>query len=191
MIEFRTGPIEAKARNAADIRRMVLAEAEKFSSDTSRVKSIKDQEAALAINSHMYLGTFDDTDRLVAFAKFNDWRRADQIAFESLGKQIRYKFDRNKSDQELPGKPMGIFALSAFEALSMDEAILATGLLVDDIIEEAGDHQIRMARYAHTPSFDPSWWATNRRGFESTGKFGHVNGVLQELAIHDPSTAQL
>ena len=190
MPEFFRGPIEATERNASDLRTMIRAELEVFDADTSIVKSQKKQIEALEAHREQYLGVFDDDERLVAAAKFNDWRAADQIAFESLGAQIRYKFDRNKDEHQiLPGNPQGIFALTSDEVLGHEDRVGVSEMLLDGIIDLSTGREIRISRYFYGASLDPALFATNHRGFKHVPQIGRVAGVLQELAIRPADIA--
>ena len=183
-MEFTTGPIAPNSDNAFIIPGMVHYELKKFSGDVTLVKTPEQQLAALAEHPERYHGVFDESENLVAFTKFNDWRQADQIAFESLGKQIQYKLDRHKEEhQSVAGRPLGIFALTSYWGLSWADSVTVSELLVDHVIKNADGREIRIARFAHNPTDDPVWWATNHRGFVDSGKFGRVAGAFQQLAV--------
>lgn len=191
MAEFFTGPLTATERNASDLRAMIRAELEAFDADTSIVKTQKEQIEALEAHQEQYLGVFDDGERLVAATKFNDWRAGDQIAFESLRTQIRYKLDRNKEEHQLlPGNPQGIFALTSDEVLGFKDRVHVSKMLLDGVIDLSTGREIRIPCYYHEAASDPALFATSHRGFKHVPQIGRVAGVLQELAIRPADSAE-
>jgi len=190
MANFSIEKIEPTLVNALDMTSMTRDEVIRMSSlnnaaGLGQVLSPADQLAALrtadSTPDKKYFGAFDENERLLAFIKTNEWFYDDQVAYESVAKQVRYKLRLKRASQPMAHRPLGVFSLTTHQSLSFDAGTEAAGLLLDQAIAQADGREIRAGHYAE--GVDPAKWVSVTHGFEGTGKFGFGLGVLQELHI--------
>lgn len=197
MANFKVEKIEPTLVNALDMTSMTRDEVIRMSSlrnvvGLGQVLTPADQLTSLRTADEtpdkQYFGAFDETERLLGFIKTNEWYYDDQVAYESVAKQVRYKLRLKRASQPMAHRPLGVFSLTTHASLSFDAGVEAARLLVDQAIAQAGGREIRAGHYAD--GVDPAKWASVTRGFEGTGKFGFGLGILQELHIR-PADANL
>jgi hypothetical protein len=117
---------------------------------------------------------------LVGFCEIYEWKAADQLRYSRGIERLAMLAIANFGDDQLRGKPIGIHEMAVDG--DIDDRYDIVSRLLDEAISIAGSHEVRIAKYKND-TFEPPLL---RRGFESTGKYGIVNGVNQQLYSRPP-----
>lgn len=195
MSEFYMGHIAPSKKNAQAIVRLTQADLRQAGLSTELTAGIADPEhtrhvdeqlGKLRMHNRHYRGIFVGSRRhseaLQGFIKFNDWRVADELPY-AVGVDSEELQQRLANRQHyLPGRPIGIFALSVDEELPEQIQRHYARTLLELVIAKFPKYQreFRIGVYKN----DPLQPVIAECEFRQTGRTGQpIPGVLQELYI--------
>jgi len=194
MSEFHYLPIDATAENARNMVHMTFLDLSHANhpnalryANPGDTEHYSAQYEKLQKNPEKYLGAFNDDERLVGFAKFNEWNGADQIPFQPFIERAAFRLHINRQ-MEIPHHPLGVYALVSHPVFSggEDAAIDMQRDLLDNVIQIADGREMRITHFEN----DSAKAATTSRGFFSTGQIGKVAGIKQTLFVRPESPTE-
>ncbi len=123
--------------------------------------------------------------RLVGLVKYNEHRAADQLPYATNeAEQIELQAAIDANRHHLPGRPLGIFALTVSGVLAPYRQIEVAGSLIEAVVRRA-DEVVREIRIGVAKN-DALLPALEQHGFVSTKIQEAHNGTPHTLYVRDP-----
>ena len=180
-------PLAATTENAKAILSMVrydlvdsgmpIAEADRLVNDKDRIKRIRTKLA----KTTDYMGAFSSERQLIGYSQSHEWLTGDQLPYAGRIERLTLRAHNALHDHQLPGHPLGIFAVSVVERLQKDEQIQVAMKLIADVLERGRDEQVHNEVRVGLADDEPLLAAFEYHGFTPTQQSGSPLGVPLRL----------
>lgn len=166
---------------------MHITEADRIVKDEDRIKRI---HAKLA-NTADYMGAFCPDGQLIGYGQSHEWFTGDQLPYADRIERLTLRGHNLLHDHRLPGRPLGIFAVSVAARLSDADPLQVAGDLIADVMERGRNAEIHHNEVRVGLADDePLLPAFRVHGFISTQQSGSPLGVPLRLYAAPLKNAQ-
>jgi hypothetical protein len=169
---------------AEDLRNAELGESEVARiADASNPEHVQVQREKLRKNPERYMGAIA-SGAVVAFRKVNEWYTGDQEPYAGQLERVEIARWARRNNHHMPGRPLGIFALSVSSSLEGSDSSLAIARsLMDGVLVMQGRKDIRVGLHDNDPLAP---LLRDEYGFIPTGKYGDPLGAPLQLHVRPP-----